>query len=207
MSDAGRFARPIDLPITLHMLDVDADPVAAFALGWTPDHSSGAAVLYGRGRLAGPVLFGGHLDRDAVLDQLSLVAESCECDRPRAWLHARHLPLPWDEDLRRRATASLGFDPHNPRIKAEMERILARGPQGSTKGLVKSADRPDPLLGYDEVHIQASAASPSAAAPRAFVVVEEAEPRVSQGLFWFFIGIGVVVLVGVAMAQVDKKAA
>ncbi len=210
MSDAGRLARPLDDPVTLFPLDVQADPCAAFALGWSPGRPAGAAVLYGRGRLAGPVLYGGQLDRESILDQLELVAESCECDRPRDWLQARHLPLPWDEDLRRRATSRLGFDPHSPRIKAEMERILARGPGGSTAGLPTSTAEPDTLMGYDEVRIVSEPTSGQASgAPFSPSVPATTPQGFPRKLFWFLIGLVVVVLVGVGMgmSQTNDKAA
>jgi len=206
MSKAGRLARPLDGPVIVVPLEVQADPVAAFALGWRPGAPPGAAVLYGRGRLAGPVLYGGQLDHDTLLNQLELVAESCECDRPRDWLHARHLSLPWDDDLRRRAIARLGFDPHSPRIKAEMERILARGPRGSTNGLVTTTEQPDGLLGYEEVLIVAPS-QPAVSVLESQHVGEPEPAGFSQGLFWFCIALAIVVLVGVAMSQMNDKAA
>lgn len=202
MDDAGRLARPLDGPVAITELDAAADPAAAFALEWAPGDPPAAAVLYGRGRLAGPILRGGSLDRASLLDQLSLVAESCECDRPRDWLHARHLPLPWDSDLRLRAAERLGFDPHSPRVRAEMDRILERGPRG-TAAPSHDPIEPDPLMGYDEVIVQ-SQASPAAQLQR-----EDSIRKVgfSRGLFWFIIALALVTLAGVALSRIDSSAA
>ncbi|MCH2136234.1 MAG: hypothetical protein MK101_06585 [Phycisphaerales bacterium] len=214
MSDALRLARPLDGPLQVQALDVDKDPAGAFALGWSPGDGPSAIVLFGRGRTAGGLLKGPDAHRTSMFDQLSLVAESCECDRARDWMHQRHLPLPWDEDLRMRATDHLGFDPASPRVRAEMDRILARGPGRSTEQPALAAS-PDPLHGYDEVLFLPApeqSTEPSAIGEERPAQLEanveksgHDEPGFSTGLFWFIIVLGVVTLVAVGMHRMDPS--
>ena len=157
----------------------------------------GAAVLYGRGRLADDPVFGAHATSDALLEQLEIVSDSCECDRPRSWLTARHLPLPWNESLRTRARDLLGFDPHSPRIRDEIDRILARGPRPNGGRAVGEVVIDDPLLGYEEVVLQPPAAiAPSQGPPRRF----------GAALFWLCIGLAAVALLALGVHFATKDA-
>ena len=202
MSRQGRLARALTLPVQIHVLDTAADPVAAFAMGWQQGGPAGTAVLYGRGRLAGSTLFGAFADRQALLEQLTLVADSCECDRPREWLHTRHLDLPWDRAMRRRAMDALGFDPHSPSIEAEMKRILQRGPRGLVDDIDSTRFRSDPVIGYDEIVMPPLASD----AQQSGKPLEEPR-RFGSGLFWLCVGLGIVVLVGVAIHVMSSEAA
>ncbi len=199
MSDEGKLARALDAPVFIDTFDVHADPLGAWGLGWSPDGHASVAVLYGRGRLAGPVLHGGHITTEAILDQLELVSDSCECDRPRSWLQGPHLPMPWDDALRTRARDRLGFDPHSPRIRAEMDKILARGPQPDVPDTIGDLVFDDPLLGYDELQLE------PAVAPQA--VQAKPTPRFSTPLFWLCVGLGAVVVCGIGMSVMSRDAA
>jgi len=197
MSQQGRLARALDGPVRIQRFDVRADPVGAWALGWTRGGQAGAAVLYGRGRLADDPVFGAHATGDALLEQLEIVSDSCECDRPRSWLTARHLPLPWNESLRTRARDLLGFDPHSPRIRDEIDRILARGPRPNGGRAVGEVVIDDPLLGYEEVVLQPPAAiAPSQGPPRRF----------GAALFWLCIGLAAVALLALGVHFATKDA-
>lgn len=198
MSRQGRLARPLDGPVLVQDFDVHADPVGAWALGWSSGKDAGAAVLYGRGRLAGDPLFGTLVTADAVLEQLELVSDSCECDRPRSWLTARHLPLPWNEALRTRARDLLGFDPHNPRIRDEIDRILSRGPRSDGGEAVGELIISDPLLGYNELVLE----------PVQHVATMAVEPRrFGAGLFWLCIGLVSVSVLAVGLRFSGRDAA
>ena len=121
------------------------------------------AIVYGRGKLAGPVMVGEEIRLKEALAQLALVGESCECETDRKWLEERTLPMNWPASLRKAASDDLGFDPESPLVQAEVIRIVSRGPtssgradgaQNQTSG---SDDIEKLLLGYDETQIIPSA--------------------------------------------------
>jgi hypothetical protein len=207
MSRDGRLARPLDGPVLVQNFDVHADPVGAWAMGWSAGKDAGAAVLYGRGRLAGDPLFGRHVTADALLEQLELVSDSCECDRPRSWLTARHLPLPWNEALRTRARDLLGFDPHSPRIRDEIDRILSRGPRSDGGEAIGELIIKDPLLGYEELVLEPTApANPPLGPPRGSS--DTLEPlRFGAGLFWLCIGLLTIAVLAIGLRFASKDAA
>jgi hypothetical protein len=91
-------------------------------------------LLYGRGRLAGPVLQGTDIQVDSLLSQLVLVGQSCECGTQRNWVQYPQLPLAWPEELQSDMTHHLGFDPANAVVVEEVKRIIQRGPQNLTNG-------------------------------------------------------------------------
>ena len=92
------------------------------------DGSPAVAVLFGRGRRIGPVLEGPAITETALFGILNAAGQSCECELDRSWMRGPRIPLRWDDDLKARAVAFLGFDPENPRIKSEISGILSRGP-------------------------------------------------------------------------------
>ena len=119
-----------------------------------------AAVLLGRGRLAGPLLREATLDRETLFGILATAGLSCECDLDRSWMKGKRVPLRWDEAMRRHAADRLGFDPENPRVRAEITSILAhRGARGSAGAAPASVD--DLLLAYRE-EVVLSAETPRA---------------------------------------------
>jgi len=91
-------------------------------------------VLYGRGRLAGPVLQGMGIQVESLLSQLVLVGQSCECGTQRNWVQYPQLPLAWPEELQSDMTHHLGFDPANAVVIEEVQRIIQRGPQKLMNG-------------------------------------------------------------------------
>ena len=129
------------------------------------------AVVFGRGRRLGGLIPAVELDRAALYRRLALLGRSCECDLDRDWLYGHPLYLRWNEERRREAAASLTFDPEDPMVKAEIARIIDRGP-GSGGGDLPSAggDIEDILLGYREQVIDPS--SESAETPVAQAVAE-----------------------------------
>lgn len=91
-------------------------------------------LLYGRGRLAGPILQGAGVQVESLLSQLVLVGQSCECGTQRNWVQYPQLPLAWPEELQSDMTHHLGFDPANAVVIEEVKRIIQRGPQNLMNG-------------------------------------------------------------------------
>jgi hypothetical protein len=111
-------------------------------------------VLYGRGRRAGPVLRGGDISETAVLEVLTILGQDCECDLDRAWLRGPLLPLRWEEAQQSEVVRELGFDAENPMVKAEISRIVQRGPGvGAPRVRFDEAGGGFAELGYSEVSL------------------------------------------------------
>lgn len=144
--------RPIAFPVRTVRLSLGqrvADPVLLWSLGLhvvSPDDLSAAseavvAVIYGRGRLAGPVMTGAAIEVRETLAQLALVGESCECETDRKWLDERVVPYRWAANDRELAAQRLGFDPESPLVRAEMIRIVSQGVgAGRSKKPLNGAD-------------------------------------------------------------------
>jgi hypothetical protein len=153
--------RPIALPVR-HVVVPCAQRRDKPLLIWSMTDGAGTpddpeplvAVVYGAGRLAGPVLRGGAIDGDEIGAQLALIGESCECEMPRDWLRERSLPIPWGPTHRRQAADRLGFDPMSPLVRAEVVRIVSRGPSGRSAPDAVTRRNAIPLerrlLGYTE---------------------------------------------------------
>ncbi|MEE2886282.1 MAG: hypothetical protein VX951_02510, partial [Planctomycetota bacterium] len=108
----------------------------------------------GRGRRFGSVLEGASFHQDSVLGILSKVGESCECGLDRSWMRGMRIPLRWDADTRQTAADTLGFDPENPLVKAEMSSIMAKGRNGLAFKQGVDPTVADLLLGYSETSIE-----------------------------------------------------
>ncbi len=134
--------------------DVTTDPSSARENG---DKEPLLLVLYGRARLAGPVMRGSAITLRETLAQLALVGESCECETDRAWMDERVLPFRWSSDSRQTAANTLGFDPDSPLVQAEMTRIVSQGfnsartkrEQGEGSDAIERL-----LLGYAEAELK-----------------------------------------------------
>lgn len=173
--------RPIAFPIQVERIELAeriADPVFEWACGREiavagdvadPPQEAVLAVVYGRGRLAGPAMVGDEIRLHETLAQLALVGESCECETDRGWVEERILPHRWDADERQRAATWLGFDPESPLVRAEMIRIVSQGmrDQAARKEGQVGAGESSPrtaagaierwLLGYTESELRAYA--------------------------------------------------
>ncbi|MDP7050034.1 MAG: hypothetical protein QF721_11315 [Verrucomicrobiota bacterium] len=115
-----------------------------------------AIVLMGRGRRVGQPLRGGLITRTALQEALAVVGQDCECGLDRVWMQGESFPLSWGREDRTAAYAALGFDPDNPQVKAEMSRIISRGPNSRPSGVTQTASSNfDQLaLGYSEELIE-----------------------------------------------------
>lgn len=138
--------------------DVAATEVDRWALGLSDASPAETqlVVLYGRGRRAGPVLGGFEITETAVLEVLTILGQDCECDLDRSWLRGPLLPLRWDETRQREVVRELGFDAENPMVKAEIARIVARGPGTGTRQVRfdDSGAGGVPELGYAEISLE-----------------------------------------------------
>lgn len=104
------------------------------------------AVIYGRGRVMGPVLGGDQITDRRIFNLLTVVGADCECGLDNAWLLGRMMPLRWEASVQAEVVQLLDFDVENPLVKAEMSQIL------SIKPMVEDPINPldDNLLGYSE---------------------------------------------------------
>jgi hypothetical protein len=107
-------------------------------------------ILYGRGRMIGPVLSGERLSQPSVSAILNTIGLNCECGLDRKWMQGVMVPLKWDRDRKQEIAKHLGFNPESPEIRIEMSQILAKG--GVGQGINRSkiiGDTLDELLtGY-----------------------------------------------------------
>ena len=107
-------------------------------------------MLYGRGRMIGPVLRGERLSQPTVSAILNTIGLNCECGLDRKWMQGVMVPLKWDRDRKQEIAKHLGFNPESPEIRIEMSQILAKG--GVGQGINRSkliGDTLDELLtGY-----------------------------------------------------------
>jgi len=96
--------------------------------------------------LEGPLI-----TQTALRDRLLLIGQDCECDLDRAWLKGPLLPGRWGRELQQAALDTLGFDPGNPMVRAEISRIVERGPQNPGRRRPPSSGT---SLGYSEESVE-----------------------------------------------------
>ena len=109
-------------------------------------------ILYGRGRMIGPVLRDERLDERSLKAIVNTIGLNCECGLDRKWMQGAMLPQKWDDDLQKRFADQLGFDPESPAIRLEMSQILAKGGkgQGTNRQTPIGGSLDDLLMGYRE---------------------------------------------------------
>jgi hypothetical protein len=157
--------KPVDVPPQLVTIPLDqqaAEAVLIWGLGLEPRLSPEprVALIYGRGRRLGTPLEGPLITRTALQERLSLIGQDCECELDRAWLKGPVLPGRWDRELQQLAARTLGFDPENPLVRAEVSRIVLRGEGDQTRQKKTSTAL---ALGYSEESVDAITAAPEAA--------------------------------------------
>ena len=152
-----KMPKPVDNPPVLLQLSVEqslTESVLLWSLGMdtkvAPEPQ--AVVLMGRGRRVGEMLRGGLITRTALQEALAVIGQDCECGLDRVWMQGERFPLAWGQSEKKASFLELGFDPDNPKVKAEISRIIARGPNSRPSGNPQSAsDNFDQLaLGYSE---------------------------------------------------------
>ncbi len=156
--------RPISHPahvivVPFHQRQIERVLIWALGLDNLPNTTPALAILYGRGRMAGPALVGDEIQLRASIGQLALVGESCECETDRSWLGERSIPMFWDDESSRQAASVLGFDPGNGQVQAEIKKVLGRGSRNA-----RPEGRPDQIerivAGYFETDVSATVRPP-----------------------------------------------
>jgi len=149
--------KPVEHPPVVVRLPVERmkeETILLWSLGMdsSPTPEPQAVVLMGRGRRVGEPMRGGLITRTALQEAMAVVGQDCECGLDRVWMQGERFPLAWGQSEKQAAFAELGFDPDNPKVKAEISRIIARGPNSRPSGKPQSAsDNFDQLaLGYSE---------------------------------------------------------
>ncbi len=120
-------------------------------------------VYYGRAKSVGPALRGERLTQRALLSQLALIGQSCECDTDRDWAAEPSLPHAWGSEKQKAALESLGFQPDSPMVKSEVVRILNQVGKEKRVGLKDGEENANsidnPLLGYGEFNLESGGAT------------------------------------------------
>jgi hypothetical protein len=86
-----------------------------------------AAVFYGRARWIGSLMRGEEISETNLTNILSIIGEDCECDLNISWVSGTMLPLNWNQERQSEVAKLLKFDPENPMVKIEVNRILRKG--------------------------------------------------------------------------------
>jgi hypothetical protein len=144
--------KPVTHPPALVVMDsesISRETVLLWSLGLDADkiETPYAAVLYGKARWIGPLFNAEQITERNLASVLFVIGADCECGFDYRWLRGTMLPAKWEEKLQARITETLGFDPENPMIKAEMSRIIGRG----------YAAYPGVPFGYSEIPVQQQA--------------------------------------------------
>ena len=156
-----RMPKPVETPpavLTIPSGERSQESIMLWSLGFDLDLTDEpqAAILIGRGRRLGPPLQGGLITRTKLQQMMALIGQDCECDLDRSWMQGPMVPLRWDSDQQQQAYNKLAFDPESPLVKAEISRILARGPNARGEASGQSAVSMDALfLGYSEELVDA----------------------------------------------------
>ena len=144
-------------PHMIHLTPQEAatEKVLLWALGMNPGptEATQVALLFGRGRKLGPVLRFPEDPRRRFIQSLAVVGQDCECGLDRRWMQGPMVPHHWTTNDEKVAIEKLGFDPGNPLVKAEIDRILTRGPgsEGGRQTELEDSLKIAPALSYQEI--------------------------------------------------------
>ena len=148
--------KPVETPpqlVAVSLKEQATEKVLVWGLGLDPaaTDSPRVVLVFGRGRRLGLPLEGPLITQTALRDRLLLIGQDCECDLDRAWLKGPLLPGRWGRELQQAALDTLGFDPGNPMVRAEISRIVERGPQNPGRRRPPSSGT---SLGYSEESVE-----------------------------------------------------
>lgn len=120
-------------------------------------HDTYAAIIYGKARWIGPLLKGEEINKTNLINILNLIGLDCECGLDLRVMEGTRLPVRRDGETHSRLVKHLGFDPENPLIKLEMNRILKKGltsypgtPAYYPSQALKTNSQDDPLYVIDD---------------------------------------------------------
>ena len=155
--------KPVETPpqlLAVSLKEQATEKVLVWGLGLDPaaTDSPRVVLVFGRGRRLGLPLEGPLITQTALRDRLLLIGQDCECDLDRAWLKGPLLPGRWGRELQQAALDTLGFDPGNPMVRAEISRIVERGPQNPGRRRPPSSGT---SLGYSEESVETATGSES----------------------------------------------
>lgn len=148
--------KPVDTPpalirVTSEQLAKERVTLWGLGIDPVPSDEPRVAMVFGRGRRIGSPLEGPLITQTAMEQHLVIIGQDCECELDREWMKGPLLPARWDADRQRQAVQNLGFDPENPLVRAEVSRIVLRGPgTGKFKKLAGSSSS----LGYSEISLE-----------------------------------------------------
>ena len=140
------------------------------------------AVLYGRGRIIGPVLRDARLDERALTAIVNTIGLNCEGGLDRKWMQGTMVPQKWDEDIQKQFASQLGFDPESPAIRIEMSQILSKGGkgQGANRQAQIGGTLDDLLMGYREGALNLAKAEPTVTQPKTLKPIEHTQPKAAN---------------------------
>lgn len=173
-----RMPKPVDTPPALIRVPAGrlaVERVTLWGLGFDPAPADEprVALVFGRGRRIGSPLEGPLITQTVVQERLVIIGQDCECELDREWMKGPLLPARWDTGRQQQALQSLGFDPENPLVRAEVSRIVLRGPvTGQARKLAGTASG----LGYSEVLLEDVALDESPSAEVAGALETPAQP-------------------------------
>jgi len=111
--------------ITLKPESFSDEKILLWSLGLDdPVAEPHAAVFYGKARWIGPLMKAGEIEETNLVKILSIIGLDCECGLDVSWVAGTMLPLLWDQDRQARVAGLLEFDPENPLVRLEVNRIL-----------------------------------------------------------------------------------
>ena len=163
-------------------------------------------ILYGRGRMIGPVLSGERLSQASVSAILNTIGLNCECGLDRKWMQGVMVPLKWDRDRKQEIAKQLGFNPESPEIRIEMSQILAKG--GVGQGINRSkivGDTLDELLtGYRTGSLAANKSpAPLGQVPETLYTAEKS--KFSTMTWVVFVGVAILAIGGVILLSARRR--
>jgi len=124
--------KPIDHPPVLMVIkraSFAREKILLWSLGLDIDKvdTPYAAIIYGRARWMGPLFKNEEITKNNLSDILFVVGADCECGIDKNWILGTMLPIRWNKKWQDRLVKNLGFDPENPLIKMEINRIMRTG--------------------------------------------------------------------------------
>jgi hypothetical protein len=176
---------------------IDEEKILLFGLGITEKNKDDThvAIIYGRGRLAGPVLRGEQISNVRLYNLLTFVGADCECGIDNSWIIGDMIPLRWGPSEQDKLIKQLGFDVENPFVKTEMSQIIYLKPSIGT--MINPLE--ENLLGFVEESFEminaADAVPKISAAEIQKSFSQENQPKISILLKKTFMTLGGIVLV------------